>query len=71
MRDLQNPVEVPQKQFFVVVDVPVTMQRRLVSRTVKAPQIQFIAGVGGHVSSQQRRLASAGYGGDEGFFGLC
>ena len=39
--DLQNPVEVPQKQFCVVVDVPVTMQRRLVSRTVEVPQFQW------------------------------
>ena len=33
-----------------VVDVPVIKQRRRVSRTVKVPQIQFIAGVSGHSS---------------------
>ena len=55
-----------------VVDVPVIMQRRFVS-TVEVPQIQFIAGVGGHSSSQQRwalGFHSGGYDGDEGFFGL-
>ena len=38
-----------------VMDVPVNMQGRWVSRTVKVPQTQFIAGVAGHSSSQQRR----------------
>ena len=37
-----------------VVDVPVIMQRRWFA-TVEVPQVQFIAGVGGHSSSQQRR----------------
>ena len=40
----------------VVVDVSVIMQRRWVSRTVESPQIQFIAGVCRHSSSQQRRV---------------
>ena len=31
------------------------MQRQVVLRTVEVPQIQFIAGVGGHFRSQQRR----------------
>ena len=51
-------------QFIKVVDVPVIMR-------VDAPQIQFIAGVGGHSSSQQRQVLGfqqGGYGGDEGGF---
>ena len=37
-----------------ILDVLVIMQRQGgVSRTVKVPQIQFIAGVSGHSSSQQ------------------
>ena len=52
---------------FVVVDVAEIIQRRAVSRTVKVPQTQFIAGVCGHSPSQQKRVSSAGYGGDEGF----
>ena len=45
-----------------VMDVPVILQRRWVA-TLEVPQIQFIAGVGGHPSSQQ--LAAM-----KGLFGL-
>ena len=50
---------------------PLVVQRPGSQRTVKVPQIQFIAGVCGHSSSQQRRVRfQQGYGGDEWFFGL-
>ena len=61
-------LEVPQLQYLIKVldvffvqfidglDVPVIMQRRLVSRTVEVPQIQSIPRVCRHSSSAQRRV---------------
>ena len=58
-----------------VVDVPVIMQRRGVSRTVKVPQIQFIAPfedtqLRNRDGYAQCKLCSVmqGYGGDEWVF---
>ena len=48
------PVQVPQ--FIDGLDVAVIMHRQLVSRSVEVPQIQFIARVCRHSSSQQRRV---------------
>ena len=56
--------QVPVAQFNKVVDVPVIMR-------VEVPQIQFIAGIGGHSSSQQRQVLDFqqwSFGGDDGFF---
>ena len=54
MQYLDKVFDVFFVQFIDGVDVPVIMQRQVVSRTVEVPQIQFIARVGGHSSSQQR-----------------
>ena len=58
-----------------VMDVlrSVIMQRQVgVSPTVEVPQIQFIAGVSGHscCATETGTQLSAGYSGDEWFFGL-
>ena len=71
-------VDVPVVQVVVVPQVQLCSYGRrcdhaatLGLATVEVPQIQFIAGVSGHSSSQQRRVRfQHGYGGDEGFLAL-
>ena len=68
---IDKVVDVFFVQFIDSVDVPVIMQRRVVSSTVEVPQIQFTARVVDIPVVQQRRglaSGSVGYGGGEGAF---
>ena len=67
MTDAGLVVDVLLAQFIDGYGRPCDHAATLGVATVEVPQIQFIARVSGHSSSQQRGYS----GGDEGFFGFC